>query len=283
MTSLLCLLTGMLSANAGNITDSTGTKITTDNPKRIVTLSANVTETVFAIGLGDSIVGVDSSSLYPQMATNKSQVGYYRRINAEGLLGLAPDLIIATDAAGPPEVIEKIRKSGIPMAILSSEASLKGAQNRIEQISTLLDKKKEGHTLVWEMQDQLAAMRKPKEQPKVLFIYARSGGTQNVAGLDTSANAMIELAGGINAVQGYTGYKPMNAEAILAAQPDYVLFTSRGLESIGGVETAKKLPGISETPAAANDKIISIDDLLLLGFGPRTAEGVMQLSELLQD
>ncbi|MGC6508842.1 MAG: heme/hemin ABC transporter substrate-binding protein [Myxococcota bacterium] len=283
MTSLLFLLTGMLSANAGNITDSTGTKITIDNPKRIVTLSANVTETVFAIGLGDSIVGVDSSSLYPQMATNKSQVGYYRRINAEGLLGLAPDLIIATDAAGPPEVIEKIRKSGIPMAILSSEASLKGAQNRIEQISTLLDKKKEGHTLVWEMQDQLAAMRKPKEQPKVLFIYARSGGTQNVAGLDTSANAMIELAGGINAVQGYTGYKPMNAEAILAAQPDYVLFTSRGLESIGGVETAKKLPGISETPAAANDKIISIDDLLLLGFGPRTAEGVMQLSELLQD
>ena len=283
MTFLLFLLTGMLSANAGNITDSTGTKISIDNPKRIVTLSANVTETVFAIGLGDSIVGVDSSSLYPQMATNKSQVGYYRRINAEGLLGLAPDLIIATDAAGPPEVIEKIRKSGIPIAILSSEASLKGAQNRIEQISTLLDKKKEGHTLVWEMQDQLAAMRKPKEQPKVLFIYARSGGTQNVAGLDTSANAMIDLAGGINAVQGYTGYKPMNAEAILAAQPDYVLFTSRGLESIGGVETAKKLPGISETPAAANDKIISIDDLLLLGFGPRTAEGVKQLSELLQD
>ena len=282
MTTLLFLMNGLMNALAGTITDSTNTVVTVDAPTRIVTLSANVTETVFALGLGDNVIGVDSSSLYPTEATEKSQVGYYRRINVEGLLSLAPDLIIATDAAGPPEVIDQIRQSGIPIAILSSEPSLIGAQNRITLISTLLDKTKEGHVLAWDMQDQVKMVIKPKTTPTVLFIYARGGGTQNVAGLETSANSMIELAGGINAVQEYTGYKPMNAEAILAADPDYILFTSRGLDSIGGVEAVKAMPGISETSAAEQNHIIGIDDLLLLGFGPRTAEGVKLLSEALQ-
>lgn len=282
MYTFLLLFTSIF-AEAGTITDTTGLEVTVDNPQKIITLAGNVTETVFALGLGEQVAGVDSSSLYPVEATEKPQVGYHRRINAEGLLGLSPDLIIATDAAGPPEVVEQIRKSGIPMVVLSSESTLEGAQNRIEQISKLLDKEKEGHLLVWEMQDKIKLVTKPKTPPKVLFIYARGGGTQNVAGLETSANEMIELAGGVNAVTEYTGYKPMNAEAILAAQPDYVLFTARGLESVGGAEEMKKLPGLSETPAAKNDNIISIDDLLLLGFGPRTAEGVLQLSNAIQN
>ena len=283
MNTVILLIAALFNAQAGTITDSTGTEITIESPSKIITLSGNVTETVFALGMGEQIVGVDSSSLYPEEATKKGQVGYHRRINAEGLLSLSPDLIIATDAAGPPEVIEQIRKSGIPMAVLSSDATLKGAQQRIKQISKLLDAEKEGHLLVWEMEDKIKLVTRPQTPPKVLFIYARGGGTQNVAGLETSANAMIELAGGVNAVTEYTGYKPMNAEAILAAQPDYILFTARGLDSVGGAEEMKKLPGLSETPAAKNDRIISIDDLLLLGFGPRTAEGVLQLSNAIQD
>ena len=283
MNIVLFLIGAMLNAHAGTITDSTGTEITVKSPSKIITLSGNVTETVFALGLGEQVIGVDSSSLYPEEATKKGQVGYHRRINAEGLLSLSPDLIIATDAAGPPEVIEQIRKSGIPMVVLSSDPTLNGAQNRIQQISKLLDTEKEGHLLIWEMEDKIKLVTKPETPPKVLFIYARGGGTQNVAGVETSANAMIELAGGINAVTEYTGYKPMNAEAILAAQPDYILFTAKGLESVGGADEIKKLPGISETPAAKNDRIISIDDLLLLGFGPRTAEGVLQLSNAIQE
>ena len=195
---------------------------------------------------------------------------------------MSADVIIATDAAGPPEVLEQIREAGVPLAILSSEPSLKGAQTRIEQISKLLDKEKEGFALIWDMDDQLKKLDRPKDSPKVLFIYARGGGTQNVAGLETSANAMIEMAGGQNAVTEYTGYKPMNAEAILAAQPDYILFTKRGLDSVGGVEAVKKIPGISETPAAKNGHIVSVDDLLLLGFGPRLGLGVTELAKTIQ-
>ena len=107
--------------------------------------------------------------------------------------------------------------------------------------------------------------------------------TQNVAGKDTAAGAMIELAGGVNAVSAFEGYKPMNAEAIVQANPDYILFTDRGLESVGGVEGALKLNGIAQTSAGKNKRIISIDDLLLLGFGPRTASGAVELSKAIQE
>ena len=120
---------------------------------------------------------------------------------------------------------------------------------------------------------------KHEAPPKVLFIYARGGGTQNVAGTDTSADAMITLAGGINAVTDYSGYKPMNAEALIASAPDYILFTDRGLDSMGGIDEVVKMTGIAQTPAGKNKRIISVDDLILLGFGPRTAQGAVQLSQ----
>lgn len=268
---------------AGTIVDSKGKTVTIEKPQKIVTLSGNVTETVFALGLGEQIVGVDASSLYPEEAAKKSQVGYYRQVSAEGILSLGPDLVIATDAAGPPNVIEQIRSSGVPIAILSSAHSIEGAQKRIELIAKLLDKEKEGHILVWNMEDKMKHVIKHDNPPKVLFIYARGGGTQNVAGSDTSANAMISLAGGTNAVTEYTGYKPMNAEAIIAAAPDVILFTDRGLESMGGAEEVAKMSGIAQTPAGQSKKIISIDDLILLGFGPRTAEGAVQLSKKLHE
>ena len=281
--ALLTLLAVIGPVFAGTITDSTGAVIEANDPKRIVTVAGNVSETVFALGAGDRVVAVDASSVFPPAAQQLPKVGYYRNINAEGILSMSPDLVIATDSAGPPPVIAQIRGAGIPIAILDSAQSFEGAQNRVTQIATLLDKTAEGKALTESMADELSAMKKPATPPKVLFIYARGAGTQNVAGTDTAANAMIELAGGVNAVSEYTGYKPMNAEAIITASPDYILFTARGLESIGGVEAAAALNGIAQTPAGMNKNIIAIDDLMLLGFGPRTSQGAIELSKAIQE
>ena len=140
----------------------------------------------------------------------------------------------------------------------------------------------EGQALVTKMGEQIKGVAKAEKAPKVLFIYARGAGMQNVAGMGTSADAMIRLAGGANAVTEYEGYKPMSAEAIIAAAPDYILFTSKGLKSVGGVDAVAKMKGIAQTPAGQQKNIISIDDLVLLGFGPRTAEGAVELSRLIQ-
>jgi iron complex transport system substrate-binding protein len=103
----------------------------------------------------------------------------------------------------------------------------------------------------------------------VLFIYARGGGVMNVAGRGTAADSIIALAGGANAVQGYDGYKPLTAEAAAMAAPDFILVTSRGLESSGGVDALLTQPGLSLTPAGKDKQVIVMDDLLLLGCGPR--------------
>ncbi|HCH64712.1 MAG: hemin ABC transporter substrate-binding protein [Deltaproteobacteria bacterium] len=267
---------------AGSIVDSTGATVESKDPQRVITIAGNVSETVFALGLGDKVVAVDASSLFPAKTQELPKVGYYRNINAEGVLSQSPDLIVTTDAAGPPEVLEQLRGSGIPIAVLSAAQTMEAAQKRITQIGALLDRTDEAKVLTDKMASQLAAVVKPETPPKVLFIYARGAGTLNVAGTDTSADAMISLAGGTNAVTGYEGYKPMSAEAIIEAAPDFLLFTTRGLESLGGPEGVAKLIAIEQTPAGKKQQIIAVDDLVLLGFGPRTGEGVQELSEKLQ-
>jgi len=249
---------------------------------KIVTLGGNITETVYALGEGSKIVGVDVSSLYPSDVEALPKVGYYRQISAEGIISLEPTLVIGSDAAGPADALEKVKKVDIDLQILSSKKTLAGAKERIAAIAKIVGKEKEGASLIAKMEAALAKVEKPENPPKVLFIYARGAGSLNVAGKETSATEMIALAGGVNVVTEYEGYKPINSESIIAAAPDVILMTDRGLQSIGGVDAVAKLQGISLTPAGKAKKVISMDDLLLLGFGPRTGEAVQELAKKLK-
>jgi iron complex transport system substrate-binding protein len=155
------------------------------------------------------------------------------------------------------------------------------AENRIRTVGEQLGKTIEAGRLISEMRSELGSARARAEsagsRPKVLFIYARGGGVMNVAGRATAADSMITLAGGTNAVQGYEGYKPLTAEAAAVAAPDFILVTSRGLESSGGVDALLGQPGLSLTPAGKGRRVIVMDDLLLLGFGPRLGTAVKEL------
>ncbi len=99
-----------------------------------------------------------------------------------------------------------------------------------------------------------------------------------VSGSGTSAHTMIQLAGAVNAVSGYENYKPLTAEALVAASPDVILMLTSGLESLGGVDGLLKTPGLALTPAGQNRRIVAMDGLYLLGFGPRTGKAVLELA-----
>ncbi len=249
--------------------------------QRLVTIGGAITETIFALGLGEQVVAVDATSVYPEKVTKLPQVGFERTLAAEGVLALKPTMIIATTDAGPPEVIEQIRSAGVKFVIVKSEPNVEGAKRKIEATADAVGKSAEGKALSAKIDAQIAklpAMKASAERPKVLFLYARGGGTLNVAGNGTAANAIIEAAGGRNAVTEYNGYKPLTAEGAVNAAPDVILLTSRGLESMGGLDGLLKSTGLAQTPAGQARRIVALDDMKLLSFGPRTGEGVSELA-----
>lgn len=253
--------------------------------ERVVALGGPVTETVYALGAGDLLVGADSSSVYPAAATKLPQVGYQRTVAAEGVLALRPTLVLATDEAGPPAAIEQIRGAGVKVVLAPSEHSVAGAQAKVRAIAAALGKTPEGERVAAEIGRQAAEAQaivaKRAGQPGVLFLYARGGGVMNVAGAATAADAMITLAGGRNAVSGYENYHPLTAEAAVTAAPEVILTLDRGLASVGGIDKLLEQPGLSLTPAGKARRVLAFDDLYLLGFGPRTGAALADLARAL--
>ncbi|HEX2612309.1 MAG TPA: hemin ABC transporter substrate-binding protein [Fibrobacteria bacterium] len=250
--------------------------------KRIVSLGGPVTETVFALGEGGRVIAIDLSSVWPPEAAKLPKVGYHRALSAEGVLSLNPDLVLGSDEAGPPAVLDQIRAAKVPVSLVPVEYTVEAARSKILAIAKVLGKEKEGGKLVASLdadvkkaQGRVAAS---KARPRVLFIYARGQGTLSVSGRGTAADAMIALGGGVNAVTGYDGYKPLTPEALAAANADVILMTTRGLESVGGKTGLLAQPGVALTPAGKAGNIVALDDELLLGFGPRLGQGVLALA-----
>ncbi|MCS7080664.1 MAG: ABC transporter substrate-binding protein [Chloracidobacterium sp.] len=271
-------------AAARTVMDANGRPVAITDVSRVVAAGGSVTEIVYALGAEGALVGCDASSLYPEAATKLPQVGYVRALSAEGVLSLRPSLVLTLPEAGPPDALAQLRASGTPVLTVPAEASIEGVKRKIRAVAQALDRQPQGEELIRRLDADLvqaqAYLAGRAEKPKVMFIYARGQGAANVAGRDTAAAEMIRLAGGVNAFD-FEGYKPLTAEAVVAAAPDVILLPSRGLQSSGGVAGVLAMPGVKQTPAGRNQRIVAVDDLLLLGFGPRTGQGVLELARLL--
>lgn len=254
-------------------------------PERIVSTSGTLTEIVCALGADNRLVAVDSSSVYPELVTQLPQVGYSRQLSAEGILSVHADLVLLSEEAGPPAVLDQLKRLQVPLVTLPEGHTVEEAAKRIELVGEAIGSEEKGRKLAANLRRQLeqtARDQSEQNRPKVLFLYARGGGVMNVSGTDTAADSMIHLAGGVNSITDYTGYKPLTAEGAVAAAPDVILVTERGLEASGGVAGLLSQPGLSMTPAGRNRRIVAMDDLLLLGFGPRLGQAVEELSLQLQ-
>lgn len=250
---------------------------------RIVTVGGSITETVYALGAEDLLIGTDTSSIYPEAATKLPQVGYQRTLSAEGVLSLKPSIVIVLPEAGPPAAIQQLENAGVKVLRVSNESSAEGAKNKIRQIAEALNLKEKGDELIKKLEGELSEADKvvatKTTKPKVVFIYSRGAGAAQVGGTGTPADSMIKMAGGENAVTTFSEYKPLTPEALVAAQPDIILLPARGLTSMGGLDAVLNLPGVAETPAGKNKRIVTIDDMLLLGFSPRLGQGIKELCE----
>lgn len=252
------------------------------NQRRIVSVGGALTEIVFALQAHAELIGVDTTSQYPAQAQKLPNVGYARALSAEGVMALAPTQVIASEDAGPPTVLRQLTAAGIAVTVLAANHRFEGLLERVKRIGELTERVAQAsamqQTLQQEwMQARAQVARRASKPPRVLFVLAHTPNQIMVAGRDTSAQAMLEYAGASNAIQGFSGYKPLTPEAVIAAQPELVLLTDQGLKAAGGVEGILRLPGLAQTVAGRTRRILSMDAMFLLGFGPRLPAALMAL------
>ena len=253
--------------------------------RRVLPLGGSVTEIVYALGEEDRLVGRDTTSLWPPEAGKLPDVGYVRALSPEGVLSLTPDLIIAEGDAGPPETLDVLRATGIPIVLMPNDPSPNGVLEKITAVAAALDLPEAGLALSTKVKAELDAAQARADavqSPKrVLFILSLQGGKVMAGGEGSSAEGIIHLAGAVNAAAGFKGYKPITDEALIAAAPDLILMMDR--EGDLAIDNADVLahPALAETPAAKSGAILRMDGMLLLGFGPRTPEAAQQLHDAL--
>ncbi|SKC10756.1 heme/hemin ABC transporter substrate-binding protein [Dyadobacter psychrophilus] len=267
LTFLLLFCTAMVHAVAGP-------------GQRIVSANGTLSEILCGLGLEKQLIGVDVTSTYPASLEKIPKIGHNRTIAAEGILTLNPDVIIYTDQSLLlPAVVRQLKSSGKKVVEFKHEYSREGAIKLIRDVGAYFNATAQAEKLVKSLQADFTKVKTSASPKKLLFIYARGTGTLMVSGTDTSIDKMISLAGHKNAVSEFTEYKPLTAESLITANPDVLVLFSSGLESLQGMDGLLKVPGVANTNAGKNRKVISMDGQLLTGFGPRLGKAALELSQ----
>ncbi|MFM9497416.1 hemin ABC transporter substrate-binding protein [Streptomyces galilaeus] len=258
------------------VDSSDGRRVTVRDASRILPLNGGVAEIVFTLGLGDRVVGRDITATFEE-AKKLPQVTKAHDVSAESVLSLRPTVVLADTDTGPKEAVQQIREAGIPVVVLDPATKLSDVTARTTRIAAALGVPEAGRALNERMSDELAAARAgvPEgSRPKVAFLYLRgSAAVYLIGGKGSGADSLLAAAGAVDAgTQAGLDrpFTPITTEALAQAQPDVILMMTKGLESVGGLDGLLTIPGIAQTPAGLNRRVVDMEDGVLLGFGPRT-------------
>ncbi len=251
----------------------------------IVAIGGSVTEIIYALGEEDQLVARDTTSTYPEAATELPDVGYIRALSPEGVLSIHPKKIVALEGAGPPETLDVLKKSSVPVVFIPDEHSRLGIVDKIVAVGDAIGTPDKAKALADQVEAAVTEAQNKAEgkgkRPRVLFVLSLTGGRVLAAGRDTSAASIIEMAGGDNALESVEGFKPVSDEAVITSAPDVILMMDRRGNHAVTDETLLAHPALAATPAAKNRRFVEMGGLYLLGFGPRTAEAISELSAAL--
>ena len=278
--------TAALAQEPLSITDVNGDEVAIEDVSNVATLGGVFTETAYALGAQDQIVAVDASSFYPPEALEeKPNFGYYRFLSAEPVLAQGPSLIIGNEETGPPEVVQQLRDAGVPILLLPDNNDVQAARDLITTLGDIFGREAEAEALVDQLDADVAEAEALVDQatdsPRVLFVLQPPEAPMLISGEVSAAGNMITLAGGAHVFPGFPGYLPMTPEGIVESAPDVILTTDASVERLGGWDAVMEHPGIGQTPAAENGRIYAMEDLYLMGFGPRTGQAIADLAQLL--
>ena len=279
---LIILFCGVLALSACNAGAHKKTANQQLDSVKIVSLNGTISEIVAGLGLEKNIVGTDITSNYPESLKSKPKVGHNRRINAEGVLSLQPNIVVGMAKEMSPQLATQFKAAGIRLILFDQEFTAEGTKKLIHAVADSLQYTAKADSLAKAFETQLAEAQahvNNTKKPKVLFIYARGTGTMMVGGTGTPVEKVIEMAGGVNAITEFEEYKPLTSEALVKANPDVLLLFDDGLESLGGIPGLLKVQGVAETNAGKNKRVVTMQGEMLTSFGPRLGQAVTSLAE----
>lgn len=247
--------------------------------EKLVSIGGDVTEIVYALGAGNEMVARDSTSLRPQAVRSLPDVGYMRQLNTEGILSMHPSLVLSSELAEPSLVLKQLEQNGVKVVRVPGTPSADIVPDKIEVIAAALNRQAEGEKLIATYRSQISAIQHDALPVKMLFVMSHGGMSSMAAGQNTAADAMITSVGAKNAMQGFSRYRPLSQEGVIAGAPDILLLTADGVKTLGGMDQVWKLPGVAMTPAGKNKRVLVIDDMSLLGFGLQTPAVMAQLRQ----
>ncbi|MBG2914553.1 ABC transporter substrate-binding protein [Proteus cibarius] len=258
-----------------------------NNSERWVIAGGSITELVYAIGAGNKVVGVDETTSYPEQTQALPHIGYWKQLSTEGILSLRPSTFVTWDDAEPKMVLRQLTQHNVKVISLPrTPATFELMLKNIRTLAISLDKQKEAEALIDSLQSRLAVIHAKnnqiKQKVKVMFFLSPGGGIPQVAGKTSVADAILHLAGGEN-IATHENYRIYSAEAIIVANPELIVITTQSQKNqTGGLRASEGLasvPGVSMTQAWKKQRIIEIDQSLILGMGPRIVDAVELLHQ----
>lgn len=252
--------------------DAVPATVASNAPTRIVSLATGVAETLVALGLADRIVGRDETSTAPEL-DDVPVLTEAHAVSAERVLATQPDLVIVDASTSPPEALDQIRAAGVDVVEVPEAWSAQDVLPRTRAIAATVGL---DETVVEAAVSEWTASAEPRtasSSPRVAFLYLRgTSAIYLIGGEGSGADALIEAAGGIDvgSAAGLPEFTPLTAEALASEDPDVLLVMTGGLDSVGGLASLTELPGVAQTRAGRDGRVVAVEDTLLLSYGPRT-------------
>ncbi|MEY4290495.1 MAG: hypothetical protein RL130_437 [Actinomycetota bacterium] len=246
---------------------------------RVVALANGSAEIIDAMGMKDILVGRDIASTEPALKSVPIVTSGHQVI-AEKIIALHPDLVIIDASVGPQQALDALRATSIKVVTIKEAWSVEEISSKVSEVSAAIGAPRSGAALA-EKLTSIRRIKSEKKSPRMAFLYLRGGNSiYLLGGKGSGADSVIEAIGGIDVGSQVSkvAFAPLTAESFAKANPQIILVMTKGLESVGGVSGLLALPGVAQTDAGKNARVIAIDDSLLLSFGPRTPSMLKKLA-----
>ena len=256
--------------------------------RRVVSVSKQINEFIYAIGGEHDLVAVDLTSIYPPEIRKLPTVGYHRALSAEGIISMKPTVFLTDGNVGPEAVLDQLKKVGIPITLMRPGGTVDSAQMLLTQLGEFFHREQAADSVLaqWKAgMNQLwadTASWSGESRPRVMIIHFGQIANNYLAIKSGSIpDRLIHWAGGQNAIDSVGGMLRLTPELIARAAPDIIIATDVGFDRFGSAEKFATLPGVALTPAGRNKRIYRINEQKIMYYGPRTPAAVRELHAMI--